>query len=136
MSQTTIEQLEQAWDQLQALAPIAVIRTDRQYDQALATLHRLLDLVGEDETHPLYELLDTLGVLIHTYEESLLPANTATGIDVLRLLIDEHELTAVDLPELGTPAEVAALLAGRIALTTPQIQALAARFGVAPATFA
>jgi HTH-type transcriptional regulator / antitoxin HigA len=135
MTQATTEQLEHAWRLLQSLAPVAVIRTEQQYDQALETLHRLLDMVGDDESHPLYDLLDTLGVLIHTYEESHAPAGDVSGIDVLKLLMDEHQLTATDLPELGPPAQVADILAGRSALSVPQIQTLAKRFGVSTATF-
>jgi HTH-type transcriptional regulator / antitoxin HigA len=135
MTHATIEQLEHAWSDLQALVPMAAIRTEPQYDQALETLNRLLDTVGDDETHPLYDLLDTLGVLIHTYEESQSPAGAVSGIDVLRLLMDEHQLTTADLPELGTPVQVADLLAGRQALNVAQIHTLAKRFGVAAATF-
>lgn len=135
MTQATPEQLAYAWGLLQSLVPVSVIRTEHQYDQALATLQRLLDTVGDDETHPLYELLDTLGVLIHTYEESHAPAGEVRGIDVLQLLMDEHQLTVADLPELGTPVQVADLLAGREALNVAQIHTLAKRFGVSPATF-
>jgi HTH-type transcriptional regulator / antitoxin HigA len=58
-----------------------------------------------------------------------------TPADVLKLLMDELQLTLADLPELGTPAQVADLLAGRPALNVAQIQTLAQRFGVSPATF-
>ena len=135
MTHATTEQLEHAWSHLQALIPMSVIRTESQYDQALETLNRLLDTVGDDETHPLYDLLDTLGVLIHTYEESYAPVGDVSGIDVLKLLMDEHQLTTADLPELGTPAQVADLLAGRHALNVAQIHTLAKRFGVLSATF-
>jgi HTH-type transcriptional regulator/antitoxin HigA len=135
MTHATIEQLEDAWIHLQALVPMAAIRTEPQYDQALETLNRLLDTVGDDETHPLYDLLDTLGVLIHTYEESHAPARDISGIDVLKLLMEEHQLTTADLPELGTPAQVAEILAGLPALNVAQIHTLAKRFGVSAATF-
>jgi len=135
MTQATTEQLEHAWCRLQALVSLSAIHTELQYDQALETLNRLLDTVGDDETHPLYDLLDTLGVLIHTYEESHAPAGDVGGIDVLKLLMDEHQLTTADLPELGTPAQVADLLAGRHALNVAQIHTLAKRFGVSAATF-
>ena len=135
MTHATTEQLEHAWRHLQALVPMAAIRTESQYDQALETLNRLLDTVGDDETHPLYDLLDTLGVLIHTYEESHAPAGDVSGIDVLKLLMEEHQLTPADLPELGTPAQVADLLAGRPALNVAHIHTLAKRFGVSAATF-
>lgn len=135
MIHATTEQLEHAWSYLQALVPVSAIRTELQYDQALETLNQLLDTVGDDETHPLYDLLDTLGILIHTYEESQAPAGDVSGIDVLKLLMDEHQLTTAALPELGTPAQVADLLAGRQALNVAQIHTLAKRFGVSAATF-
>ncbi len=135
MTYATTEQLEHSWRHLQALVPMSAIRTEPQYHQALETLNRLLETVGDDETHPLYELLDTLGVLIHTYEERQAPSRDAHGIDVLKLLMDEHQLTPVDLPELGTPAQVADLLAGRQVLTVAHIHILAQRFGLSAATF-
>lgn len=40
-----------------------------EYDQAIAHLNQLIDEIGTGEGHPLYGLLDTLGTLIHAYEE-------------------------------------------------------------------
>lgn len=51
------------------LRPILTIRNEREYDQAVARLNLLLDEIGTNEKHPLYSLLDTLGTLIHAYEE-------------------------------------------------------------------
>ncbi|MCB0181518.1 MAG: transcriptional regulator, XRE family protein [Anaerolineae bacterium] len=56
-------ELAQAWGKLQAIVPLTAIHNEQQYDQTIETLHALWDVVGEDETHPLYELLDTLGTL-------------------------------------------------------------------------
>ena len=39
----------------------------------IATLNALIDEVGTNEQHPLYELLDTLGTVIHAYEEKHYP---------------------------------------------------------------
>lgn len=108
---------------------------EQQYDRALNLLHKLLDLVGDDESHPLYDLLDTLGTLIHAYEEIHYPAPTVTGVDVLRYLCSEHELTPKDLPELGPPNVVFELLAGKSDLTVENIRALSQRFDLSPATF-
>lgn len=135
MTQATTAQLEHAWSHLQSLAPVSVIRSEQQYNQALETLQQLLDTVGDDEIHPLYDLLDTLGALIHIYEESHTPAGEVHGIDVLKFLMEEHQLTAADLSELGPPADVSDLLAGRRSLSVAEIQTLAKRFGVAPTTF-
>ena len=38
--------------------PLLAIRTEDDYDQAVEHLNQLVDEVGLDETHPLYELLD------------------------------------------------------------------------------
>jgi HTH-type transcriptional regulator/antitoxin HigA len=127
--------LTQAWDTLQTLVPVFPIRDERQYEQALDTLHDLLDLVNDDETHPLYDLLDTLGILVHAYEESHYPAPEVAGIDVFRFLMDEHNLTPTDLPELGDESIVSELLAGERPLSVEHIHALSRRFGLSPATF-
>jgi HTH-type transcriptional regulator/antitoxin HigA len=127
--------LTQAWGKLQTLIPVFPIRNERQYEQALDTLSDLLDIVNDDETHPLYNLLDTLGVLVHAYEEGHYPAPQVSGVDVIRFLMDEHSLTPSDLPELGDASVVSALLAGERPLSVEHIRALSQRFGLSPATF-
>jgi len=127
--------LAQAWGTLQALIPVFPIRDERQYDQALDTLNDLIDAVNDDESHPLYDLLDTLGVLIHSYEERYYPTPEVTGIDVLKFLMDEHNLETSDLPELGNARIVSELLTGERSLSVEHIRILSQRFGLAPATF-
>ena len=127
--------LTQAWDKLQSLVPVFPVRDERQYEQALDTLNGLLDLINDDETHPLYDLLDTLGILVHAYEESHYPTPQATGINVLGFLMDEHNLTPVDLPELGDARMVSELLAGERPLSVEHVRALSQRFGLSPATY-
>lgn len=127
--------LAQAWGTLQALIPVFPIRDERQYHQALDTLNDLIDAVNDDESHPLYDLLDTLGVLIHAYEERYYPTPEVTGIDVLKFLMDEHNLKTSDLPELGNARIVSELLTGERSLSVEHIRILSQRFGLAPATF-
>jgi HTH-type transcriptional regulator/antitoxin HigA len=62
---------------------VSPIRTEQQYDQAVEKLNALLDIVGDNEAHPLYALLDTLSILIQNYEESHFPEPSVSGIDVL-----------------------------------------------------
>jgi HTH-type transcriptional regulator/antitoxin HigA len=108
---------------------------EAHYTQALETLDELLNIVGDDESHPLYELLDTLSVLIQTYEENHYPVDEVPGPDVLRFLMDEHQLTPSHLPELGDPKTVSELLTGKRELNVAQIRALSKRFKLSPATF-
>jgi len=81
------------------------IRTERDYAAAIERLDSLVNEIGEDEQHPLYGLLDTLGTLIHAYEEEHVSIPAASGPEVLEYLMEEHDLTPEDLPELGRSKE-------------------------------
>jgi len=118
-----------------ALHPLFMIRTENEYDLAVERLNYLLDEVGTDETHPLYELLDTLGTLIYAYEERNFPLPSASGLGVLAYLMAEHDLTQSELPEIGSQGVVSEILAGKRELNTRQIRALSQRFKVSPAVF-
>ncbi len=129
------QELTQTWGKLQTLAPVSAIHTEQQYNKALKTLDNLLDMVGDDPHHPLYGLLDTLGTLVHSYEEEHYPVSDAGGIEVLQFLMEEHQLKASDLSEIGSEQDVQKLLNGARDLSVPEIRALSRRFGVSPATF-
>jgi HTH-type transcriptional regulator / antitoxin HigA len=126
------QELQQHWT---AVSPLLSIRNEHEYDLAVARLNGLLDEVGTDEQHPLYTLLDTLGTLIHVYEEEHHPIPESSGVDVLRFLMEEHGLTQSDLPEIGSQGVVSEVLRGKRELNIRQIRALATRFQVSPAVF-
>ena len=119
----------------QTLAPIFHITNDDDYDHAIEELDQLLDIVGDDETHLLYGLLDTLGTLVSVYEDAHFAEPQATGIDALKFLMEEHGLNQSDLPEIGSQGVVSELLSGKRELNKRHILTLAERFNVAPATF-
>lgn len=56
--------------------PLFSIRSESEYDLAIERLNALIDEIGVNEQHPLYELLDTLGAVIYTYEEKHHPIST------------------------------------------------------------
>ena len=114
---------------------ILTIRNEREYDQAVKRLNSLLDEIGTNERHPLYGLLDTLGTLIHAYEEQHHDLPEATGLEMLRFFMEEHELEASELPEVGSQRAVSEVLRGKRELSASQIRALASRFHVSPAVF-
>ena len=118
-----------------AVQPILSIRNEDEYDIAIERLNALIDEVGADERHPLYDLLDTLGTVIYAYEEKHYPVPECDGIEVLQFLMEEHGLSRDDLPELGTSDTLSRILDGRQELTIRQIRSLAERFHVSPATF-
>jgi HTH-type transcriptional regulator/antitoxin HigA len=118
-----------------AISPLLMIHNEREYDLAIARLNHLLDEVGTNEQHPLYELLDTLGAMIHTYEERHFSIPECSGAEVLQYLMEEHGLTQSDLPEVGSQGVVSEILRGKRELNVRQIRALAGRFQVSPAVF-
>lgn len=117
------------------IEPILSIRNESNYDRATEELDQLLDAIGDDEQHPLYNLLDTLGALIYSYEEENMTIPEGSGVDALRYLMEEHNLTQADLPEIGSQGVVSEILSGKRELNVRQIRGLAQRFGVSPAVF-
>ena len=117
------------------IAPLLTIRNERDYNAAVKRMNELLDEIGTNEKHPLYSLLDTLGTLIHAYEEEHYPVPESAGADVLRFLMDEHGLTQSDLSEVGSQGVDSEILNGKRELNVRQIRLLAKRFKVSPAAF-
>ncbi len=118
-----------------SIRPNLSIRDEGGYDLAVARLNELLDEVGTDETHPLYELLDTLGTLVQAYEEKNYPMPEVSGAEMLRFFMEEHDLKQADLPEIGSQGVVSEILSGKRELNIRQIRALAQRFQVSPSVF-
>ncbi len=127
---------ERAWQAFRNSIGIAAIQTPRQYEQTVAFMNQLVDLVGENERHPLAGLLDLVGELVAAYESRMHPVPDAPPREVLRLLMEQNGLTQTDLHrELGGQPVVSAILNGKRKINSRQAKALAARFHVSPAAF-
>ena len=126
------EDIQTHWN---VVRPLFSIRNEHEYDLAIERLNALIDEVGTNEQHPLYELLDTLGAVIHAYEEKHYPMPKCSGVEMLQFLIEEHQLEPSNIPELGTSNIVLEILNGKRELTVKHLRALAARFHVSPAVF-
>lgn len=68
-----IEKLIPAWQTLESVAPIAHIESEEDYAKATTLLNNLLDIVRDDNSHPLYSLVSVVGDLIEAYEMDLEP---------------------------------------------------------------
>ena len=131
MSAST-KSIQSHWTTIQ---PLLTIRNEREYDAAVKRLNDLLDEIGTNERHPLYGLLDTLGTLIHAYEEQHHPMPKSSSTDMLRYFMEEHGLTQSEFPEIGSQGVVSEVLNGKRDLNVRQVRALAKRFHVSPAVF-
>ena len=128
-----LERLSVAWTQMSEV--LSVPHTEAEYLRISGLLDLVVDEVGEHDSHPLASLMETLGTLIDAYEREHVVELPASPVAVLRLLMDEHELTQSDLPELGSQGVVSEILRGRRQINLRQVRALSARFGVSPAAF-
>ncbi len=129
---TIAPELRKKW---QEIAPILTISNEQEYNKGVELLNALIDEVGTNEKHPLYSLLDTLGILIQTYEEQHYEIPNCSGIDILCYFMEEYSLSQSDLPEIGSQGVVSEIINGKRELNIRQIRALAKRFKVSPAVF-
>ena len=75
MSVSELERVQQTW--LSVTQFLYVPHTEEEYQELIHLLDSLIDIVGEDETHPLASLMEILGVLIEKYEDEHVPEITA-----------------------------------------------------------
>ena len=67
MLKTNLNQTVNAWSNL--ADNIFVPHTETEYQKLVSILDELIDIVGEDESHPLASLMEVIGVLIENYED-------------------------------------------------------------------
>ena len=60
--------------------PLLSIHNENEYDLAIERLNALIDEIGDNEAHPLYEILDTLGEAVYAYEEKHYPIKLETTL--------------------------------------------------------
>ena len=127
-----------AWNAFQSALPIKIgsIHSEDEYEDNVAFMNSLLDVVGDDEEHELADLLDLVGQLVQDYEDTHHAIPDAAPHEVLRFLLDQHELNQSDLAkEIGGQSVVSAILNGKREINARQAKALAARFQVSVAAF-
>ena len=67
----TASQVQQSWGNLASM--VFVPHCEEDYQRLVEVLDRLIDLVGEDESHPLASMMEVVGVLFAKYEEEYVP---------------------------------------------------------------
>jgi len=130
---TEIKEIAKVWPVVRDV--FSVPHNDKEYKRLSSFLDSITDEVGEDETHPLASLMETLGSLIEAYESSHLPELSGDPIQTLKTLMTEHGLKQSEMTEIGSQGVVSEVLSGKRSLNSRQIKALSERFGVSPAVF-
>jgi len=71
MPVSEVQTIEQIWPLLTDL--VFVPHTEADYQRLVAVLDSLIDVVGENEGHPLAPMMEVVGVLIEKYEDEHVP---------------------------------------------------------------
>jgi HTH-type transcriptional regulator/antitoxin HigA len=116
-------------------APLLAIRNGREYDAAVARLNDLVDEVGDNPRDHRYRFIETLSVLIEAYDEEHHKIPDASGVELLKFLMEQHGLSQGDLPEVGSQGVVSEILRGKRELNVRQIEALSRRFHLPAGAF-
>lgn len=135
MNTASLKKLVTHFTALEQMVPLRPIRTEADYDAAVAAMNMLLDAGAANETHPLASLVATLGELIGDYDDQHYVDREVSGVDVLRLLMEQHGLTQSELPEVGTQGVVSEILRGKREINLRQVKSLKQRFGISADAF-
>ena len=74
MSVIYLDQITPVWNNFSKF--VHVLHNEQDYEQAVELLDSLIDVVGENENHPLASLMELVGVLIEQYEDAHIPEIT------------------------------------------------------------
>ena len=111
------------------------IHDEKEYDRAVELLDSLIDEIGTNDQHPLYEFFDILGTVIHAYEEKHYQITESGPADMFSFFIKERGLTLSDFPEIGSENVISEIVKGKREFSVKDIRILAKRFSVSPAVF-
>ncbi len=131
-----IEPIAETWRAFKAASGISHISDESDYDRAIALIDHLVEAGALEEGSPLVDLYQLVAALVQQYEEKAYPLPCISGSEMLRFLMDQHDLRQTDLiKEFGSQSVVSEVLSGRRELNKNHIAALAERFSVSPAAF-
>ena len=130
---TQLEEISKLWPNIQNI--LSIPHAEEGYNRLVQLLDGVIDEVGDDESHPLASLMETLGSLIESYEAQNIPGIEGNPIDTLKALMAEHDLKQSDLPEIAGQGVISEILTGKRQLNVRQIKLLSMRFNVSPVVF-
>jgi HTH-type transcriptional regulator/antitoxin HigA len=103
-------------------------------DQECEALEEALEALLEE--NPQSELIDVLVGLIKKYEQMAYPIPKASPADVLRFLMEQHDLKQVDLIDIFTnQGNVSQVLNGKRGMSLENVKGLSRKFNVSAAVF-
>ncbi|MBI3526195.1 MAG: transcriptional regulator [Betaproteobacteria bacterium] len=119
-----------AWLPFKQLVGVTSVHSEEDYAQVRATIDALLDEVGDNEKHPLAEVLNYLADQIKAYEDENYHIPAAEPNQVLRFLMEQHGLKQEDLGDCAPQSRISDILCGRRSISKEIAKRLAHRFRV------
>ncbi|MGB7521723.1 MAG: hypothetical protein WA865_22530 [Spirulinaceae cyanobacterium] len=114
--------------------PPRPIKSEAEFIAVQEVIDTLLD--SDQITSDQQDYLNLLGLLIHEYEEKIIPIPDLYGVELLKALIDESQLKQKDLvPIFKTESIVSAILNGQRKFTVEHIEKLAKFFHISSSAF-
>jgi HTH-type transcriptional regulator / antitoxin HigA len=118
---------------------LAEIKPEVVHDEARNQIYiqQLEQLTGKTMVSSAEEkLIQLLTVLVEEYENKQHPVPNTGPLDILRHLMEVHELRQKDLVDVfGAESTVSDVLKGKRDITKDQVRRLSSRFHVSPAVF-
>lgn len=113
-----------------------VPRTKSEYEKLLHFVDELMEVSRQNKNDErVTSLLKLIAKNIETYETHHFSTKSVSPIEILKFLMEEHELEQSDLPEIGSQPLVSKILNGERQLTVSHIKQLSKKFGVSPSVF-
>jgi HTH-type transcriptional regulator/antitoxin HigA len=120
----------QAWTPFKELVGVTSVRTEAEYAKAIALIEELLNEIGDNEAHPLAEVLDLIATQVKTYEDAHVQIPDAEPREVLRFLIEQNGLKQGDLDDVAPQSRISEILTGVRPVSKEIAKRLAKRFHV------
>jgi HTH-type transcriptional regulator/antitoxin HigA len=124
-----------AWMPFKKLVGVTRIRSENDYRHVCAMVEALLEEIGDDESHPLADVLDFLSDQIKAYEDEHYPIPDAEPREVLRFLMDQHGFKQEDLADCAPQSRISDILNGKRPVSKAIAKKLAGRFNVSAGLF-
>ena len=128
ISQGGLPDLAKAWATVQSFAPLRPLRSEVEYDRMVELTNSLVDIIGDNEDHPLFSLFDPATDLISAWEKEHISFPETSPRELLRFLIESNGLRQKDLHDIASPTLLSDILSGRRAISKNVAKALAERF--------
>ena len=119
-----------AWLPFKQIVGVTSVHTEGDYAQARATIDALLEEIGDNQSHPLADVLDYLADQVKAYEDENFQIPEAEPREVLRFLMEQHGLKQEDLGDCAPQSRISDILNNKRSISKEIAKRLAHRFSV------